>query len=156
MRLKESLISRRNLMTGLIGGALASIAGYVLHPLTRFLFHSRKMPLPKAVTLPLSSVRDMAPNSAAYFQYGRLPGILLKTQEGELRAFSAKCTHLDCTIQYHPDEKKFFCACHDGYFDDTGMNIAGPPPRPLDNFSMQESGDTLVLEFQGEQDIKHA
>ena len=148
MKLRESLISRRQLITGFITGGLASLAAYVLYPATGFLFHKKEIPLPKAVTVALDDIEKLAPNSAVYFKYGRLPGVLLKTETGELRAFSAKCTHLDCNVQYQPDTKHFFCACHEGYFDDMGINVAGPPPRPLDVFDLHKEGGRLVLSFQ--------
>ena len=113
----------------------------------RFLFHKKKIPLPKAVTIARADIQNLAPNTAAYFKYGHMPGVLLKTETGELRAFSAKCTHLDCNVQYVPESKKFFCACHDGYFDDAGKNIAGPPPTPLPRFDMVEDGDVLVVSY---------
>ena len=148
MKLKESILSRRQLITGFITGGLASLAAFALYPVSGFLFYKKNIPLPKAVTVSLRDVEKLAPNSAVYFKYGRLAGVLLKTEAGELRAFSAKCTHLDCIVQYKPDAKRFFCACHEGYFDDTGLNIAGPPPRPLDLFAIQQEGDRLVLSFQ--------
>lgn len=148
MKLKESLLSRRQLITGFITAGLASLAAFALYPVAGFLSYKKKIPLPKAVTVPIGDVERLAPNSAVYFKYGRLPGVLLKTETGELRAFSAKCTHLDCTIQYKPDTKQFFCACHEGYFDDTGTNIAGPPPRPLDVFDLKKEGGSLVLSFR--------
>ena len=111
-------------------------------------FTRRRYRCPKAVTVALADVEKLAPNSAVYFKYGRLPGVLLKTETGELRAFSAKCTHLDCNVQYKPDTKQFFCACHEGYFDDTGINVAGPPPRPLDVFDLEKEEGRLVLSFQ--------
>jgi len=148
MKLKESLLSRRQLFTGFICGGLSSLAAFVLYPAVGFLFHKKKLPLPKAVTVSMAAVDKLKPNSAVYFKYGRLPGVLLKTEEGELRAFSAKCTHLDCNVQYLPGEKQFFCACHNGYFDDKGTNVAGPPPRPLDRFDVEPEGDRLVLTFR--------
>jgi len=148
MKLRESILSRRQLITGFITGSLASLAAYALYPIAGFLFFKKKIPLPKAVTVPLADVEKLAPNSAVYFKYGRLPGVLLKTASGELRAFSAKCTHLDCTVQYRPDTKQFYCACHEGHFDDAGINVAGPPPRPLDVFELKEEGGKLVLSFQ--------
>ncbi len=150
MRLKESLLSRRDFFTGLLGGGLAALAGFIGYPVVRFLFHRKKIPLPKGVTIAMTDIEKMAPNSAAYFTYGNLPGVLLKTETGELRAFSAKCTHLDCNVQYRPEEKKFFCACHDGYFDDQGLNIAGPPPRPMDVFSVEPGEENLVVRYQEE------
>lgn len=147
MRLKESLLSRRGFLTGLIYGSLAFLAAYIADPVIRFIFHKKKIPLPKAVTLARADIQNLARNSAAYFKYGHLPGILLKTETGQLRAFSAKCTHLDCNVQYMPQSKKFFCACHEGYFDDMGQNIAGPPPTPLPQFRMIEDGDVIVVSY---------
>jgi Rieske Fe-S protein len=150
MRIKESLLSRRDFFVGFICGGLSALAAYVGYPMVRFLFHKKEMPLPGAVTIALADIETMAPNSAAYFTYGHLPGILLKTADGELRAFSAKCTHLDCTVQYLPGEKKFLCACHDGYFDDQGVNIAGPPPSPLPSFSLDSEGDQMLVRYEGQ------
>ena len=145
MRLKESLLSRRWFLTSLISGSLGALIAYLTYPVARFLFHQKKLPLPKAVTVLQSDLEKIAPNSAVYFQYGHLPGILLKTKSGELRAFSAKCTHLDCNIKYLPQTKNFFCACHGGYFDDRGKNIAGPPPSPLLAFNMRKEGDVMII-----------
>jgi len=150
MRLKESLLSRRALLSGLICGSLGSLASYIFYPVVRFLFYKKQLPLPEAVTVPLSEVDKIVPNTAVYFKYGRLPGILLKTESGELRAFSAKCTHLDCNVQYMKDAKKFYCACHDGFFDDKGVNIAGPPPRPLPAFEVGTERDRLVMSMREE------
>lgn len=145
MKIKESLLSRRGFLTGLIFGSLGSLVAFLTYPMTRFLFHQKELPLPEAVTVSHSDLAKIVPNSAVYFQYGHLPGILLKTESGELRAFSAKCTHLDCNIKYLPQTKEFFCACHEGYFDDTGKNVAGPPPSPLITFSMRSEGDVMVI-----------
>ena len=48
-------------------------------------------------------------------------------------------------MNYKPDTKNFHCACHDGYFDISGKNIAGPPPSPLPAFTVQQEGDIMVI-----------
>jgi Rieske Fe-S protein len=65
------------------------------------------------------------------FKIGSKPGILIRTADGEFKAFGATCTHLDCTVQYKTDEKLIWCACHNGKYDINGKNISGPPPAPL-------------------------
>jgi Rieske Fe-S protein len=150
MKLKESLLSRRDFFTGLIYGSLASVAAYVAYPVVRFLYYEKKLPLPKEVTITLADLEKVSLNSAVYFQYGYLPGILVRTEAGEVKAFSAKCTHLDCNVNYKPDTKTFHCACHDGYFDITGKNIAGPPPTPLLAFTVKQEGDVMVITCPGE------
>ena len=145
MKLKESLLSRRDFFTGLIYGSLGSLAAFIAYPVVRFLVYEKKLPLPKAVTATLADIEKMPLNSAVYFQYGYLPGIMVRTETGEIKAFSAKCTHLDCNVQYQPETRQFHCACHDGYFDITGKNIAGPPPSPLLAFAVKQEGNELVI-----------
>ena len=60
-------------------------------------------------------------------------------------AFSAICTHLDCTVQFREDLSRIWCACHNGHFDLTGRNVEGPPPRPLDAFEVNVRGDEIVV-----------
>lgn len=50
---------------------------------------------------------------------------------GEFRALSAVCTHLGCNVRWRPEDSKFACPCHAGFYDANGDVISGPPPRPL-------------------------
>ncbi|MHC5211101.1 MAG: QcrA and Rieske domain-containing protein [Planctomycetota bacterium] len=80
------------------------------------------------------AAEDLKPNSGRIFKFGNKPGLVVKTQGGEVRAFSAQCTHLSCIVQYAEAEQRILCACHNGWYDLTGRNVAGPPPKPLDTF----------------------
>ena len=40
---------------------------------------------------------------------------------GELKALTAKCTHLDCTVQYRAERSDIWCACHNGTYDTKGI-----------------------------------
>jgi cytochrome b6-f complex iron-sulfur subunit len=71
--------------------------------------------------------------------------LLVRTASGELRAFSATCTHLGCIVQYRGDIGEIWCACHNGHFDLNGRNVAGPPPAPLEAFTVNVSGDQIVV-----------
>jgi Rieske Fe-S protein len=86
-----------------------------------------------SVTLPFPA-EELASNSGRIFKFGSKPGLVLKTAGGEVRAFSAQCTHLSCIVKYAPEEQRIHCACHNGWYDLTGRNVAGPPPRPLDAY----------------------
>lgn len=64
-----------------------------------------------------------------------------KDERGELLIFSPICTHLGCTVPFATDAEKnqlpdlaLKCPCHGGEYDAMGINIGGPPPRPLDVF----------------------
>jgi Rieske Fe-S protein len=88
---------------------------------------------------------DLPPNTGVIFKFGSRPGILVRTPSGELRAFSARCTHLDCTVQYRDDIGHIWCACHNGHFDLNGRNIAGPPPEPLEAYDVNVRGTQIVV-----------
>ena len=69
---------------------------------------------------------------------------------GDFRAFSAVCTHLDCIVQYRKDLKQIWCACHNGHYDLRGVNIAGPPPRPLEEFNVNIVMDEIIISRPGQ------
>jgi Rieske Fe-S protein len=79
------------------------------------------------------------------FKFGNEPALLLRTEEGEVRAFAATCTHLDCTVQYRADLRRIWCACHNGSYDLNGTNVAGPPPRPLPRYTVNIVGDDIFV-----------
>jgi cytochrome b6-f complex iron-sulfur subunit len=54
----------------------------------------------------------------------------------------ARCTHLGCTPDWLPQQSMFHCPCHGSEYDPSGINFAGPAPRPMDrcHVSLLESG----------------
>lgn len=138
-------LSRRGFVDWLLGTSLGGFMVAVLYPVTRYLIPPE---VPESavnsVILDLEA-GQVEPNSGHIFQFGSKPGILVRTPAGELRAFSARCTHLDCTVQYRDDLGHIWCACHNGHFDLAGRNIAGPPPEPLPAFDVNVRGDQIVV-----------
>lgn len=63
---------------------------------------------------------------------------------GELRAFSAVCTHLGCLVKWDPAAAEFICPCHGGKFNADGVNTFGPPPRPLKQFRPSTTPDGFI------------
>lgn len=88
---------------------------------------------------------ELAPNSGTVFQFGTEPALLIRTAEGELRAFSAICTHLGCTVNYDAESKVIWCPCHNGMFDLHGRNVGGPPPRPLPEYRVNLRNGKIVV-----------
>ena len=147
MKLKESLFTRRQFLNGLLGGWLGALAVSFLYPVLKFLFPPT--PEPEQVILPLADYRDIASNSVKQFAWGSKPGYIKKADDGTLVAFVAVCSHLDCTVTYLADQRKFFCACHDGWYDENGTNIKGPPPKPLRRLVLAIEGENLVVKREG-------
>ena len=137
-------LPRRRFVEVLLGGGFLATAVAFLYPVLRYLIP------PKAADLGGDSVvagrvGELKPNSGKIFRFGNRPGLLIRTADGQYRAMSATCTHLSCTVQYRDDLHEVWCACHNGMYDLNGRNISGPPPRPLENFEVQVSGEEIYV-----------
>jgi len=42
-------------------------------------------------------------------------------------ALSSTCPHLGCQVRWEGQHERFFCPCHNGIFDPSGVAIGGPP-----------------------------
>ncbi len=51
--------------------------------------------------------------------------------DGELHLFSARCTHLGCTVAWNAGDKVFACPCHGSRFATDGTVVHGPAARSL-------------------------
>jgi Rieske Fe-S protein len=137
-------MKRRSFLDWFLGGSLGATMASVIYPVVQFL-------IPPAITeaqqnnVVAAKSAELKPNTGRIFKFGSRPGILVRTQEGDLRAFSATCTHLECTVQYREDLQRIWCACHGGQFDLNGINVAGPPPRPLEQYTVNVSGDDVFV-----------
>ncbi len=144
-RAAQGTSSRRRFVHWLLGTSIGGILLSVLYPVVRYLVPPAAAESSTAsVSLPFTSA-DVSSNAGKIFRFGSQPGIVIRTPAGELRAFSAVCTHLACTVQYRPDISHIWCACHNGHFDLNGTNVGGPPPRPLDRFVVNVRDDEIVV-----------
>jgi cytochrome b6-f complex iron-sulfur subunit len=132
------------MLTLILGAWGTGILGAVVYPIARFLIPPE---VPESTTLSVSggAAASLKPNSSRLVPFGAKPAIVVRQASGELKALSATCTHLSCTVQYRPDLKEVWCACHNGHYDLTGRNVAGPPPRPLTSFSVDTKDDEIII-----------
>ena len=86
--------------------------------------------------IPVASARDFPPKSSKTFSYGDIPGVILNHQ-GDLKAFSLKCSHFGCILKWVPARNLFVCPCHGGEFSFDGRAVGGPPEVPLNPFAVQ-------------------
>lgn len=140
-----SVWSRRSLLNWFLASGFGALLIAIVYPVARYLVPP-KIGESAAASIALDlKPADIKPNSGQIFKFGSQPGIVIRTPAGDLRAFSAVCTHLACTVQYRPDLAHIWCACHNGHYDLNGKNIAGPPPRPLPRFVAAVRGDKIVV-----------
>jgi cytochrome b6-f complex iron-sulfur subunit len=140
-------MERRKFVDYLMCTSLGATVLSVVYPVIEFLIPPALSEAQQSSVV-AGKATDLKPNSALIFKFGTRPGILVRTTEGELRAFSASCTHLNCTVQYRDDTHVLWCACHGGQFDLNGINVAGPPPRPLEQYAVNLSGGDIVVSRQ--------
>ncbi len=60
-------------------------------------------------------------------------------------ALSQRCSHLRCKVPFNPDTERFECPCHGSIYDNRGVNLAGPAPRPLAVHKMRVRGGALEV-----------
>lgn len=64
----------------------------------------------------------------------------------DFTAMSNICTHLGCRVRWISESQQFLSPCHNGVFDKYGNVVSGPPPRPLDQYSVRvEDGQIQIL-----------
>jgi len=136
--------TKRDFLKYVLGGGLFAWAVSVIYPLVQYLKPPKQAEV-EVTSAEAGNLSTMEKDSGTIIRFGSRPVILVRTATGELRAFSATCTHLDCTVQYRKDLGVIWCACHNGKYDLTGRNISGPPPRPLEEFRVTVQGDNIFV-----------
>ena len=94
---------------------------------------------PRVSNRPDSSVQvgfpdDYRPGQVVYLRGPKL--FIIRDKDGFF-SLSARCTHLGCMVVWNRDHHMFLCPCHGGKFNADGLNVEGPPPRPLDAFALR-------------------
>ena len=136
---------RRDFFDWLLGLSAVSTGAAILYPIARYLFPPAQPKGRSRGAVLAGKVSELPPGSAKVFPLGTKPAILVHTPDQQWRAFSAKCTHLSCTVRYREDSQMIWCPCHDGRFDLTGKNVGGPPPRPLPEYRVVVQGDEVYV-----------
>jgi cytochrome b6-f complex iron-sulfur subunit len=137
--------TRRNVLDLLLGVTFFGAVAAALYPILRYL-----KPLPAAgpggpVRLTRGEVDTLETKRFVIVPAAATRILVFRDQHHELRAFSARCTHEGCTVQYVPAQGDIWCACHNGRFNLDGRVISGPPPKPLPRYGIHEDAQGNVL-----------
>lgn len=131
---KKVKLSRQEFLAWLGWGAVA-IQGALMGLLSsRFLRPNLSFGSPTAFKL--GKPEDFPPGSETFLRGDRL--IIASREEG-VRAMSAICTHLGCTVG--KAEWGYQCPCHGSKFDSSGRVLRGPAPKPLPWFKILQGPD---------------
>jgi cytochrome b6-f complex iron-sulfur subunit len=135
---------RRDFLKYLLSGGIIGFAGIILYPLIEYLRPPKQREVEVSSVL-AGKTSDFEKGSGKIVRFGNKPVIVINTEENKLKAFSATCTHLDCTVQYRKDMGLIWCACHNGKYNLNGRNISGPPPKPLEEFRVVIKGEEIYV-----------
>jgi Rieske Fe-S protein len=130
-RARPSFASRRTLIR---------VAGWSLFAPVAVLFgtmldrYTRTTVMPRRVELP----PDL-PEGVSF-----IDEVIVARSAGELRVFSARCTHLGCLIARTADDL-LVCPCHGSRFHLDGRVANGPAPRPLRSLPYEKDVRTGAL-----------
>jgi len=64
-------------------------------------------------------------------------------------ALSSTCPHLGCQVHWESQNARFFCPCHNGTFDPSGVATGGPPGeagQSLLQYPLKDEGGILFVE----------
>ena len=137
-RLHTERSSRRRFVEWFLGTTLGAVALSVLYPVFRFVIPPEVAESATNSVL-AGTLSQMPSNSGKVFRFGSKPALLIRLPSGDVRAFTAICTHLGCTVEYRPDLQQIWCPCHNGFYNLQGVNVAGPPPRALEQYAVAVS-----------------
>ena len=88
----------------------------------------------------IAGAERLIAGSYLYFDYPKSgdAAVLIRSVEGQYLAYSRKCAHLGCSVDYDKNRRCLVCPCHRGVYDArTGYVMYGPPPRPLNQIILE-------------------
>jgi cytochrome b6-f complex iron-sulfur subunit len=121
-------VPRRDFLNVAVGGSAAALAIAGAYPVVRYL---EPPPGRSRGTVRVGELEQFPAGTVHTVLVDERPVLIIRTAD-EVRAFSAICTHLQCVVAYSPERKQIECPCHGGVYSIDGRNLAGPPPRPLE------------------------
>ena len=92
----------------------------------------------------IASVSEVAPGSALTFKDAGNPAVLIHLDNGDFVAYSAVCTHQNCTVPYKNGQ--LVCPCHGSVFDpaDGAAVVTGPAQSPLPEIPVKVQNGEIV------------
>lgn len=152
-----SLMTRRkalSLFVNIVGGAwaagLASLSGFFLSSNIRFRAEDRDLLLGDLSIYgkAFRAVRMRVRVDDGWYRRVDQQTVYIRANPSDPArpiVFSAKCSHLGCTVGWDKEKGEFVCPCHGGRFDETGAVISGPPPTALTRLPAEiRGGDVYV------------
>lgn len=138
---EEPVATRRSVLGWLVTGINLAVVSALAVPALRFV----AAPLSRRSTekwVDVLSESDLVHGSTREVSYtikvvdgyqtiDRKYTVYLHKGDDGVKCFDPACTHLGCRIKFQEDQRRYFCPCHGGVFDEMGKVVSGPPPKGL-------------------------
>ncbi len=72
--------------------------------------------------------------------------VVLVRFEGVIAAFALECPHKGESVEWQPDNARFFCPKHKSTFKPEGTLIQGKAERNMDRYAVKLDGSTVVVD----------
>lgn len=96
--------------------------------------------IPKFVPEARAYIVPFAETDVSRSQFEGLPVVV-----GGLTALFQRCVHLGCRVPWCETSQGFECPCHGSKYNFAGEYEAGPAPRNLDRFALEEQEGRLIV-----------
>ena len=138
-------LSRRRILKYLLGFSIFSTLSMVATPIVGFLVPPKTASTAAGGRVLVGTIADIPVGQGKVVAMGSKPAIVLDTASG-VKAYSAICTHLGCTVMWDEAAATIVCPCHDGRFNPaTGAVLSGPPPAPLPPLTTAIEGNDIYI-----------
>ncbi|MFZ0662628.1 MAG: Rieske (2Fe-2S) protein [Acidobacteriaceae bacterium] len=145
---RRKFLVRLSVTLGSIGAALVAV------PSAAFLLGLRKSPRIWRTVGTLDDFKVGSTVNVSFQDPSPLPwaGVtsrstawLRRVGDQEFIAFSNVCTHLGCPVRWLATADLFMCPCHGGVFYADGQVASGPPPKPLNRYSVRINNNNVQI-----------
>lgn len=138
----DDSLSRRQLLNFLTGAVVATTAGSLLYPATKFFLPPSEVSESGGILakdkqgnpIPASQILAEPPGTRALIAgLAGEPTYLTLQEDGTLSPMGLVdiCTHLGCTFPWNSTDQQFQCPCHGSRYTPDGQVVRGPANQPL-------------------------
>ncbi len=92
-------------------------------------------------------VQNLPENSSIYTVIDGEKILLIRRNSEDILAFSAVCTHKNCTVNFRKDNMDIYCDCHESSFNLSGIPVNGPAREPLPNYRARIENGKIIVTF---------
>jgi cytochrome b6-f complex iron-sulfur subunit len=139
-------VSRRGFLKYiLLGFSAIATAGGLLAPIIAYLWPPKQAAGSATGRVAVASTADLPLGKGAVYSVASKPVLVIHAQDG-FHAVSATCTHLGCIVFWDEQRSVIACPCHEGLFNVNGGVISGPPPAPLQAYTVQVEADQIYVQ----------